>query len=106
MTPDEFTKDQSETLFNQTKQQNDLFRVLQEDIPRQTLSPIETKSLKVIGETTKVVVIAAIVIPQIAKIAIKGVLFKTLWFWISAMQMYNALSLTLVNVPENVLIVQ
>ena len=46
------------------------------------------------------------IIPHVAQIVLKGFMFKTLWFWISTIQLQNALSLCSVNVPENVLTVQ
>ena len=70
------------------------------------MSESDTRIQKILGTGTKVVVIAAILSPQIGKAAMKGLMFKTLWFWISAMQLYNAMSLLSVDVPENVLNVQ
>ena len=52
------------------------------------------------------VVISAMIVPHITQVALKGLMFRTLWFWISTMQLQNALSLCSVNMPENVLTVQ
>ena len=76
------------------------------DVPRQTLSAIETSVLEKLGLGTKAAIVVTLIAPQVEKQLIKGLMIKLLWLWISSMQLFTTLSLIDVDVPENVLRVE
>ena len=69
LAPNRLTEEDQEDLFEYTSRDgiSNLYQVLWEDLPRQTLSEGETTALKIVGVGTKLLIATSIVLPHIEK---------------------------------------
>ena len=83
----------------------DPYFLVSDELPKMLGSAEELSTLETIGNSAKIVITVAIVVPLVVGIGLKGVMSK-LWAMLNTIQLIDALSIISVSVPANVITVQ